>query len=241
MPHQGDKPAAKPAYLNHALPSVYVTVSKMHEGPTSYAFLHDSSFRTRVSAVRLATAIGEQLGDSYLPDLPLPVSLVPPSSSTVGDSLLRWLPWSKNERRRFRYCACLAVGSTVCAGYAYPLSRFPGEKIPKTLRYYTTASTPTNTPPHHTLQNAPSRGCTYMLKLSSEPSLRMVPGHPAFASDPCRITATSAAHMSGQVNRLPAIPPGRIGYRLSRPSGTHLFPRSPFRSRPTLANVPAWD
>ncbi len=38
---------------------------------------------------------------------------------------------------RFRYCDCLAVGSAVCAGYAYPLAWFPGEKIPKNLRYYT--------------------------------------------------------------------------------------------------------
>lgn len=213
----------------------------MHEGPTSYAFLHDSSFRTRVSAVRLATAIGEQLGDSYLPDLHLLVSLVPPSSSTVGDSLLRWLPCSKNERRRFRYCACLAVGSTVCAGYAYPLSRFPGEKIPKTLRYYTRASSPTNTPPHHTLRNAPSWGCNYMLELSISLDLHRVLDLPGFPSDPCAITDASEAYMFGQVNRLSATPLGWIGYQLSRPPGTHSSLRSPFRSRPTLANVPAWD
>jgi len=57
------------------------------------------------------------------------------------------------------YCARLAVGS-VCFHWVKDPTPFGFQrpKIPKKLAYWVQTSTPTNTPPHHMLDTAPSSG-----------------------------------------------------------------------------------
>lgn len=92
--------------------------------------------------------IGQLLRDSYLPGLPLPIH--------------RTLPHAPGEDPRLdqRYCYCLAVGSICCAS---PLglprlagSGFGGQRFQKSSPTTPQISSPTDTPPHHSIQNPAS-------------------------------------------------------------------------------------
>ncbi len=57
----------------------------------------------------------------------------------------------------------------------YPLLGFQRPKIPKKLAYWVQTSMPTNTPPHHMLDTAPSKGYRYTFELSIDPPFLEVP------------------------------------------------------------------
>lgn len=94
--------------------------------------------------------------------------------------------------------------------WAYPDQvGFQGAKIPKILPYSATNFDASRSPPHHTLPDAPSWGCTYTLELYIDPGLPQVPALPGFPSAPCHISVTSEAYVLGRVIRFSADPASR--------------------------------
>ena len=93
--------------------------------------------------------------------------------------------------------------------------------------------TATDTPPHHKLTTAPSRGYRYTLKLSKDPRFPKVPVHPRFRSVPCNISVTSSAYVWCKCRTLSICATGRTVYRLSLITGTLAIScERPFHGRP---------
>lgn len=84
-------------------------------------------------------------------------------------------------------------------------------------------------------------GCNYRLELYSDPfSLRqMVPRFPDFSSISCRITTTSAAHLSSMSNTLSSTP--HCGFSpLCQEQGLSKLPCLPFPCRPIPSLSVVW-
>jgi len=85
-----------------------------------------------------------------------------------------------------------------------PHCRFQGTEIPKhlpySLSYFIKHGQTHKVMALQCLPESILFGCRYRLELYSDPSSlrQLVPGYPGFPSNPCRITTTSAAHLSGR-------------------------------------------
>ena len=157
----------------HSLERLQRHIAKLHEVPTSktrHFARHQLSYLAYTSSSR--HRISQQFDGSYLPHLPRFLSLAPTRSLRFSDSLLRWLPSSRDGRAlpllrlfscRLRYISWLRLPQLALG--------FPGKRFQKPSGTRYTTSTSTDTPQRHILSSAPSRGYTM-------PSLSYPASHP---------------------------------------------------------------
>lgn len=94
--------------------------------------------------------------------------------------------------------------------------------------------TATDTPPHHKLTTAPSRGYRYTLKLSKDPSFPKVSVHPRFRSVPCTVSSTSSAYVWCKCRALSIRATGRTLPTFTNNRNARHFLRAPVSWSPNI-------